>query len=62
MSEADLIPTGQYYIRSSEDVFAGRNKAEDLSLNPKRVFCPTDHPGDPDLVSTLWNLNLATSL
>src|SRR5438105_882063 len=40
MSE-DLLPTGQYYIRNVES-YAGRHLAEDKSLLPKRVYCPTD--------------------
>ena len=61
MSEAEVLLSDQYYIRSGE-VYAGRNKMEDRSGFPKRVYCPTDFPSDPELVSTLWNLNLATSL
>ena len=52
MSEAEILPTDQYYIRSEDDP-AGRNLREDKSLFPKRVFCPTDT--DLELVSTLWN-------
>jgi len=50
MSANCNLPTGQYCIRNG-DAFADRNRAEDLSLNPKEVFCPTD---DPD--SQLWDL------
>jgi hypothetical protein len=45
------LPTDQYYIRNEEQ-FAGRKLAEDKSLNPKRVYCPTGSP-DIDLVSPL---------
>jgi hypothetical protein len=44
------LPSGQYYIRNAE-TYAGRNRVEDRSLNPKRVNCPTDGP--PELASTL---------
>ena len=50
MSEAEIIPSDQYYIRC-EEVFAGRNLREDKSGRPKRVYCPTDT--DPELVSSL---------
>jgi len=49
MSEAQILSSGQYYIRC-EDVFAGRNLAEDFSLLPKRVLCPTDTKPD------LWEI------
>jgi hypothetical protein len=49
MSDAKLT-TDQYYIRNAE-TFAGRNRVEDRSLNPKRVNSPTDGP--PELASTL---------
>jgi len=51
MSEAEVLTTDQYYIRC-ENVFAGRNMIEDKSGFPKRVFCPTDAPNEPEL----WNI------
>ncbi|KAF8586582.1 hypothetical protein K439DRAFT_1340544 [Ramaria rubella] len=56
MSDNFKLPTDQYYIRNEND-FAGRNRNEDKSLNPKGVFCPTDY-NDPELASTLcsWKL------
>ena len=50
MSE-DLLPTDQYYIRNGQ-TFAGRNRIEDKSLHPKKVYCPTD--GDVELASSLF--------
>jgi len=57
MSDAVKLPTDQYYIRHQE-TFAGRNRVEDRSLLPKRVNCPTDYPGDPDLASALRSTTL----
>ncbi|KAF8586580.1 hypothetical protein K439DRAFT_1614962 [Ramaria rubella] len=51
MSDNFRLPTDQYFIRNEND-FAGRNRNEDKSLNPKGVFCPTDN-GDQELASTL---------
>jgi len=51
---SDKLPTDQYYIRN-ENTFAGRNRREDRSLNPKGVFCPTD--SDPEL----WELVALTN-
>ena len=62
MSEDEFISSSERFIHS-EGVFAGRNHSlEDKSSNPKSVYCPTVTPSHPELVSTLWNLNLATSL
>jgi Peptidase inhibitor I66 len=44
------LPTNWYYIRNG-DSFAGRDRLEDKSLHPKKVFCPTD--GSADLASNL---------
>ena len=50
MSDSAILPSDQYYIRNQE-TFAGRNHVEDRSLNPKKVYCPTD--GDLELASHL---------
>jgi hypothetical protein len=47
------LPTDQYYIRNG-DSFAGRNRLEDKSLHPKKVFCPTD--GGAELASNLRSI------
>ena len=54
MSTDSLLRSGQFYIRN-EEKFAGRNLREDLSLNPKSVYCPTDLPEAP-LASNLYSI------
>jgi hypothetical protein len=54
MSKDLVLSTGEYYIRN-EGIFAGRNRHEDFSLNPKAIFCPTDDPKG-QLVSNLYSV------
>jgi Peptidase inhibitor I66 len=55
----DLLPTDQYYIRN-EQTFAGRNRREDFSLLPKRVYCPTD-AAEAQLASNLYSMAATNS-
>lgn len=46
---------GVYFIRN-RDIPANRNLAEDRSLLPKRVYCPSDHE-DAEMVSALNHID-----